>query len=142
VSETRRDEQKLWLILFQIKGVRSRLNFLAMQRWLFAGIAILIGAVALTFFAAASLGPLTFLGVAIFLLLAAIVGIIRETMLVRAMRTSPARAAAIADTRSPREVAEVIRGLGYEPVWKDWEAALTPGEDEAFPESLRAEACF
>jgi 2-iminoacetate synthase ThiH len=49
---------------------------------------------------------------------------------------------AIADTRSPREVAEVIRGLGYEPVWKDWEAALTPGEDEAFPESLRAEACF
>jgi hypothetical protein len=100
VSETRRDEQKLWLILFQIKGVRSRLNFLAMQRWLFAGIAILIGAVALTFFAAASLGPLTFLGVAIFLLLAAIVGIIRETMLVRAMRTSPARAAAIADTRS------------------------------------------
>jgi hypothetical protein len=100
VSETRRDEQKLWLILFQIKGVRSRLNFLAMQRWLFAALAILIGAVAVTFFAAASLGPLSFLGVAIFLLLAAIVAIIRETMVVRVMRTSPARAAAIADTRS------------------------------------------
>ena len=31
----------------------------------------------------------------------------------------------IADERSPQEVAERIRRLGYEPVWKDWEAALT-----------------
>ena len=31
----------------------------------------------------------------------------------------------IADQRSPFEVAERIRGLGYEPVWKDWDAALT-----------------
>ena len=31
----------------------------------------------------------------------------------------------IADARSPREVAELIRKLGYEPVWKDWDAALT-----------------
>jgi len=31
----------------------------------------------------------------------------------------------IADERSPREVAEQIRRLGYEPVWKDWDAALT-----------------
>ena len=31
----------------------------------------------------------------------------------------------IADERSPAEVAEVIRQLGYEPVWKDWDAALT-----------------
>ena len=31
----------------------------------------------------------------------------------------------IADERSPREVAERIRRLGYEPVWKDWDAALT-----------------
>ena len=31
----------------------------------------------------------------------------------------------IADERSPGEVAEVIRRLGYEPVWKDWDAALT-----------------
>jgi 2-iminoacetate synthase len=39
---------------------------------------------------------------------------------------------AIADTRSPREVADLIRGLGYEPVWKDWDAALTLGEAGAF----------
>ena len=30
----------------------------------------------------------------------------------------------IADERSPHEVADVIRRLGYEPVWKDWDAAL------------------
>ena len=26
---------------------------------------------------------------------------------------------------APQEVAELIRRLGYEPVWKDWDAALT-----------------
>lgn len=31
----------------------------------------------------------------------------------------------IADERSPQEVAALIRKLGYEPVWKDWDAALT-----------------
>jgi len=31
----------------------------------------------------------------------------------------------IADERSPGQVADVLRGLGYEPVWKDWDAALT-----------------
>jgi 2-iminoacetate synthase len=31
----------------------------------------------------------------------------------------------ISDDRSPREVAELIRKLGYEPVWKDWDAALS-----------------
>ncbi|MDB6035533.1 MAG: thiH [Verrucomicrobiales bacterium] len=32
----------------------------------------------------------------------------------------------IADDRSPQEIAELLRQLGYEPVWKDWDAALTP----------------
>lgn len=31
----------------------------------------------------------------------------------------------IADPRSPEQVADRIRHLGYEPVWKDWDAALT-----------------
>jgi len=31
----------------------------------------------------------------------------------------------IADDRSAQEVADLIRKLGYEPVWKDWDAALT-----------------
>lgn len=30
----------------------------------------------------------------------------------------------VADSRSPETVANVIRGLGYEPVWKDWDMAL------------------
>jgi len=30
----------------------------------------------------------------------------------------------IADDRSPQEVSEVIRRLGYEPVWKDWDGVL------------------
>jgi 2-iminoacetate synthase len=33
----------------------------------------------------------------------------------------------IADDRPPQEVANVIRRLGYEPVWKDWDAALMAG---------------
>ncbi len=31
----------------------------------------------------------------------------------------------IADERSAEEVAKLIQSLGYEPVWKDWDAALT-----------------
>ena len=31
----------------------------------------------------------------------------------------------IADERSPREMADLISQLGYEPVWKDWDMALT-----------------
>ena len=31
----------------------------------------------------------------------------------------------IADERTPVEVSDLIRGLGYEPVWKDWDASLT-----------------
>ncbi len=31
----------------------------------------------------------------------------------------------IADERSPSEMADVLRGMGYDPVWKDWDAALT-----------------
>ena len=29
------------------------------------------------------------------------------------------------NARCAGEVAELIRKLGYEPVWKDWDAALT-----------------
>jgi 2-iminoacetate synthase len=30
----------------------------------------------------------------------------------------------ISDSRSPREIAAVLRRNGIEPVWKDWDAAL------------------
>jgi 2-iminoacetate synthase len=29
------------------------------------------------------------------------------------------------DDRTAQELAALIRQLGYEPVWKDWDAALT-----------------
>jgi 2-iminoacetate synthase len=31
----------------------------------------------------------------------------------------------IADQRSPAEICDVVKRLGYEPVWKDWDAALS-----------------
>jgi 2-iminoacetate synthase len=46
-------------------------------------------------------------------------------------RAHPTRATGqfdIADERPPGEVAATIRRLGYEPVWKDWDAALTAVE--------------
>jgi 2-iminoacetate synthase len=30
----------------------------------------------------------------------------------------------VSDDRSPKEVASLLQKLGYEPVWKDWDAAL------------------
>ena len=45
--------------------------------------------------------------------------------------TSPTNATGqfeIADDRSPPEVAEIIRQLGFEPVWKDWDTALANSE--------------
>jgi 2-iminoacetate synthase len=35
---------------------------------------------------------------------------------------------AISDTRSPAEVAAVLRAAGYDPVWKDWERVERPKE--------------
>ena len=39
--------------------------------------------------------------------------------------TGATRQFEIADERSAGEIADLIRRLGYEPVWKDWDAALT-----------------
>ncbi len=49
---------------------------------------------------------------------------------------------AIADPRSASEVSARLRDLGYEPVWKDWDPALTPsrngdGEAEGGEESRK-----
>ena len=55
-------------------------------------------------------------------------GIIRELADLDGLRTGVEPGAteqfSIADSRSPVEIAGVIRRLGYEPVWKDWDAAL------------------
>ncbi|HJU28823.1 MAG TPA: hypothetical protein VJ718_06615 [Candidatus Binataceae bacterium] len=100
MAKDRRDEQKLWLILFQIKGLRSRLNFLAFQHWLFSTLAILIGGAALVFGAAFIVGPLKFLVIAAVIVGLGLYGLMRAVRWAVGSRVSAARAAAIADERA------------------------------------------
>ncbi len=37
----------------------------------------------------------------------------------------------IADERSPSEISDLLRSLGMEPVWKDWEECLSHSEELA-----------
>ncbi len=99
VTETRRDQQKLWLILFQIKGVRARLNSLALQQSLFFTLAFLIGGAALIWGAAIFLSPLLFLLAAFAVAMFALAGIVREGRRGLRQVANSARAAAIADQR-------------------------------------------
>ena len=53
---------------------------------------------------------------------------------------------AIADQRSASEVSARLRDLGYEPIWKDWDSALTPsrngeGEGGSKEERGKGETC-
>ncbi len=100
MPESRRDEQKLWLILFQIRGVRSRLNMLAAQQWLFTTFALLIGGAALILIAAAKLGPFGFLSVSAILLIVAASGIFTAARRGWAARVDVASAAGLADRRA------------------------------------------
>ena len=100
MANNRRDEQKLWLILFQIKGLRARLNFLAFQHWLFSTLAIMIGAAALVFAAAFLAGPLKFLIIAVAALTLGLYGLVRAALWGLGGRVTAVRAAAIADDRA------------------------------------------
>ena len=48
---------------------------------------------------------------------------------------------AVADERPPHLVAERIRQLGYEPVWKDWDNTLTRTPEPAPPRPSHAAPC-
>jgi len=100
VAENRRDEQKLWLILFQIKAIRTRLNLLAIQYWLFITLAILIGAAAAIFVLAALLNPLAFLIVGAIVSVAALLLAMRAARAALRQGANPTRAALIADERA------------------------------------------
>jgi hypothetical protein len=99
VAEIRRDQQKLWLILFQIKGVRARLNFLALQRSFFGVLAVVVIGAAMVFEAALYLSPLSFLIAVLAVALFAMAGAVREARRGLRALASPGRAAAIADRR-------------------------------------------
>jgi 2-iminoacetate synthase len=50
-----------------------------------------------------------------------------ETEWVQTKEAQPGEQFHIADERSPRAIAEMIRNEGYEPVWKDFDASLVSG---------------
>lgn len=100
VASNRRDEQKLWLILFQIKGLRARLNFLAFQHWFFSTLAILIGGAALVFAAAYLAGPLKFLIIAAAAVALGLYGLVCAVRWGFGGHVTTAGAAAIADNRA------------------------------------------
>lgn len=96
---TRRDQQKLWLILFQIKGVRARLNSLALQQLLFFTLAFLLGGAALIWGAALFLTPLPFLLAAAAVTMFALAGMVRQARRGLGQMANSERAAAVADHR-------------------------------------------
>lgn len=100
MAENRRDEQKLWLILFQLKGIRTRLNFIALQRWLFTTLVLLIGGSAMVFLSATFLGPLSFLVTAALIVLFALAAMVRVARSGLRQHANPVRAASIADDRA------------------------------------------
>jgi hypothetical protein len=100
VAENRREEQKLWLILFQIKAIRTRLNLLAIQYWLFLTSAVVLGSAAIIFGAALTLSPLAFLVVVLVSTGCAAAALVRVMRDARRQSANPMRAALIADNRA------------------------------------------
>jgi len=100
VASRQRDEQKLWLILFQLKAIRARINSLAAQYFAFSALAIIIIGAAMVLAAALALRPLSFLFITIVIAIAAFFSVIRVTR--RALRSSasPIKAASLADDRA------------------------------------------
>lgn len=99
VAQRQRDEQKLWLILFQLKGIRARINSLAAQYFAFSALAIVIAGAAIVLAAALVLRPLGFLFTAIIAAVAAFISIIRVTRIALRSSASPIKAASLADDR-------------------------------------------
>jgi hypothetical protein len=99
VALKQRDDQKLWLILFQLKGIRARLNSLAGQYFAFSALAIIIVGAAVVLAAAAVMPPLGFLSTAVLVALAAFVGVVRVTRTALRSSASPIKAASLADDR-------------------------------------------
>ena len=56
-------------------------------------------------------------------------GIIKPLLQIEGEKLQATEQFQIADERSPAEVASLLRSLGLEPVWKDWEECLRPSEE-------------
>lgn len=99
VAQRQRDEQKLWLILFQLKGIRARINMLAAQYFVFSALAIVIVGAAFVLATALALSPLAFLSIAFIVAIAVLIGLIHVTRTALRSSASPVRAASLADHR-------------------------------------------
>jgi hypothetical protein len=96
----KREQQKLWLILFQIKAVRARLNSLAAQFFAFLTLAIIVAGAAIVLSAALLMPPLWFLATAVAVAIGAFIGVVRVTRAALRSSANPLRAAALADDRA------------------------------------------
>jgi hypothetical protein len=99
VAQRQRDEQKLWLILFQLKGIRARINLLAAQYFVFSALAIVIVGAAIVLAAALALSPLGFLSIAFIVAVAVLISLIHVTRTALHSGASPVKAASLADDR-------------------------------------------
>src|SRR5579862_1970257 len=93
-------EQKLAVILDQLARLRLRLNALALQRALFASLALIIGGGALVVLAALAMGPLSFLAAAIVLVIALLICLVRCFRDAWRARVDAAGTASLADRRA------------------------------------------
>jgi hypothetical protein len=99
VAQRQRDEQKLWLILFQLKAIRARINSLAVQYFAFSFLAIIILGAAIVLGAALAMSPLGFLLSCIIVATATFFCVIHVTRTGLRSAASPVRAASLADDR-------------------------------------------
>lgn len=99
MAPRQRDEQKLWLILFQLKGIRARINSLAAQYFAFSALAVVVIGAAIVLASAVAMGPLGFLFTAIVVALAAFISVVRVTRTALRSSASPIKAASLADDR-------------------------------------------
>jgi hypothetical protein len=99
VAPRQRDEQKLWLILFQLKAIRARINSLAVQYFTFSALAIIIVGSAMVLAAALTMAPLGFLLATTMVAIGAFISVIRVTRTALRSSASPVKAASLADER-------------------------------------------
>jgi hypothetical protein len=99
VPQRQRDEQKLWLILFQLKAVRARINSLAAQYFAFSALAVVIAGTTIVLAAAVVLTPLGFLSTTLIIAIAALLSLIRVTRTAIGSGASAVKAASLADER-------------------------------------------
>jgi hypothetical protein len=100
MAERQREQQKLWLILFQIKSIRARINSLAVQYFAFSILAIIVAGAAMVLTAALLLKPLWFLFGTLLVAVVAFLSVIRITRIALRAGASQLGAASLADDRA------------------------------------------